>query len=96
MDNTKVQDAASYQQLLDLAARADVHEGIRQGLQDVALGHTRPAQDVFNQIRERCAYSVEVTDPPKTGGSLLLRVEHRHPRLIEVAPVACDDRKAVM
>jgi prevent-host-death family protein len=48
-----VQDAASYQRLLDIAARADPHEGIRQGLQDVALGHTRPAQEVFNKIRDR-------------------------------------------
>ncbi len=48
-----VQDAASYQRLLDLAARADVHEGIRQGLADVVLGRTRPAQEVFNEIRER-------------------------------------------
>jgi prevent-host-death family protein len=48
-----VQDAASYRRLLDLAARADAHEGIRQGLQDVALGHTRPAKEVFDKIRAR-------------------------------------------
>jgi prevent-host-death family protein len=48
-----VQDAESYQRLLDIVARADVHEGIRQGLEDVAHGRTRPAQEVFNEIRRR-------------------------------------------
>jgi len=48
-----VQDAESYQRLLDIAARADVHEAIRQGLEDVAHGRTRPAQEVFNEIRRR-------------------------------------------
>lgn len=46
-----VQDAESYQRLLDIVARADVHEAIRQGLEDVAQGRTRPAQEVFNEIR---------------------------------------------
>jgi hypothetical protein len=36
---TLVQDAEAYQELLDLAA-----EGIRQGLEDVANGRTRPAR----------------------------------------------------
>ena len=48
-----VQDAESYQRLLDIAARADVHEAIRQGLEDVAHGRTRSAQEVFNEIRRR-------------------------------------------
>ena len=46
-----VQDAEAYQRLLDTAARADVHEAIRQGLDDVAHGRTRPARDVFDDIR---------------------------------------------
>lgn len=50
-----VQDAAAYQRLLDLAARADVHEAIRQGLEDVAKGRTRPARQAFNEIRRRYA-----------------------------------------
>jgi prevent-host-death family protein len=50
-----VQDAAAYQHLLDLAARADVDEAIRQGLDDVAQGRTRPARDVFEEIRRRHA-----------------------------------------
>ena len=39
--------------LLDTAARADVHEAIRQGLEDVGHGRTRPAREVFNEIRRR-------------------------------------------
>ena len=46
-----VQDAEAYQHLLDLAARADSVEGIRQGLDDIAHGRTRPAREVFEGIR---------------------------------------------
>ncbi|HLJ27461.1 MAG TPA: type II toxin-antitoxin system Phd/YefM family antitoxin [Candidatus Angelobacter sp.] len=46
-----VQDAKAYQHLLDLAARADAHEGIRQGLEDAAKGRTRPAREVFEAMR---------------------------------------------
>jgi prevent-host-death family protein len=35
-----VQDAASYQKLLDLAEDARVVEGIRQGLEDMKVGRT--------------------------------------------------------
>jgi prevent-host-death family protein len=48
-----VQDAEAYQRLLDLAADASAAEGIRQGLEDLANGRTRPAQDVFDEIRAR-------------------------------------------
>ena len=48
-----VQDAEAYQRLLDIAARADAEEGIRQGLDDVAHGRTRPAREVFNEIRRK-------------------------------------------
>ena len=47
-----LQDAESYQHLLDLAAQADAAEGTRQGLEDVKKGRTRPARDAFNQIRK--------------------------------------------
>jgi prevent-host-death family protein len=46
-----VQDAEAYQRLLDLAAEANAAEGIRQGLDDVATGRTRPAREVFDEIR---------------------------------------------
>jgi prevent-host-death family protein len=48
-----VQDAEAYQRLLDIAARADVFEAIRQGFDDVTHGRTRPAKDVFNELRRR-------------------------------------------
>jgi len=48
-----VQDAAAYQRLLDIAARADAEEGIRQGLEDVSHGRTRPAKEVFDEIRRK-------------------------------------------
>ncbi len=46
-----VQDAASYQALLDLAENARVTEGIRQGLEDMHAGRGRPAAVVFADIR---------------------------------------------
>ena len=48
-----VQDAEAYQRLLDIAARADAFEAIRQGLDDVARGRTRPAREVFAEIRHK-------------------------------------------
>ena len=48
-----VQDAEAYQRLLDIAARADSEEGIRQGLDDVAHGRTRPAKEAFDKIRRK-------------------------------------------
>ena len=48
-----VQDAEAYQRLLDIAARADSEEGIRQGLDDVAHGRTRPVKEVFDDIRRK-------------------------------------------
>ena len=50
-----VQDAASYQRLLDIAALADADEGIRQGLDDVARGRTLPAKKAFDRIRGKYA-----------------------------------------
>jgi prevent-host-death family protein len=48
-----VQDAEAYQRLLDITARADVHEAIRQGLNDVTHRRTRPAKEVFDRIRRQ-------------------------------------------
>lgn len=42
-----VQDAEAYQHLLDMAARADPEEGIRQGLADAKQGKVRPAREFF-------------------------------------------------
>ncbi len=48
-----VQDAQAYQQLLDIAARADVYEALRQSEDDIARGRTRPAREIFNELRRR-------------------------------------------
>ena len=48
-----VQDAEAYQHLLDLAAEASAAEGIRQGLEDLRTGRTRPARVVFDEIRAK-------------------------------------------
>jgi prevent-host-death family protein len=45
-----VQDAESYQRLLDIAARADAAEGIRQGIEDANRGKTRPARKFFDEF----------------------------------------------
>jgi prevent-host-death family protein len=48
-----VQDAQAYQRLLDIAARADANEGIRQGQDDAALSRTRPAREFFAEFEAR-------------------------------------------
>lgn len=48
-----VQDAAAYQRLLDIAARADIYEALRQSEDDIAHGRTRSAREVFNELRRR-------------------------------------------
>ncbi len=48
-----VQDAESYQRLLDIAARASEEEGIRQGLEDAKQGRGRPAKEVFTEFRRK-------------------------------------------
>jgi len=50
-----VQDAEAYQRLLDIAAQADAHEGIRQGIQDVKKGRLRPARESLELFRSRHA-----------------------------------------
>lgn len=50
-----VQDAEAYQRLLDIAASISAEEGIRQGLDDVTQGRTRPATEVFDSIRRKHA-----------------------------------------
>ena len=48
-----VQDAEAYQRLLDLAARANEEEAIRQGLEDVKEGRTRPAREFFAEFEAK-------------------------------------------
>ena len=46
-----VQDAEAYQRLLDLAAKADSREGIRQGLEEARGGKGRLARDFFAEFK---------------------------------------------
>jgi prevent-host-death family protein len=48
-----VQDAKSYQRLLNIAARADVYEALRQSEDDIAHGRTRPAREFLEEFRRR-------------------------------------------
>ena len=48
-----VQNATSYQKLLDLADRQQAIEGIREGLEDVEAGRTRPAEEVHEDLRKK-------------------------------------------
>jgi prevent-host-death family protein len=48
-----VQDAEAYQRLLDIAAGADEEEAIRQGLEDVKEGRTRPAREFFAEFEAK-------------------------------------------
>ena len=48
-----IQEASAYQRLLDLAALGSAEEGIRQGLADLAAGRTRPASEVFDELRAK-------------------------------------------
>jgi prevent-host-death family protein len=45
-----VQDAEAYQRLVDLAARADAVEGIRQGMEDEKHGRLRPVREFFAEF----------------------------------------------
>jgi len=45
-----VQDAEAYQHLLDIAARADAEEGIRQGLENAKEGKLRPVREFFDEF----------------------------------------------
>ena len=54
-----VQDAVSYQRMLDLIDRAEAIEGIRRGLEEVEQGKTRPAKQVFAKMRKKHRISEE-------------------------------------
>jgi len=48
-----VQDAEAYQRLLDIAARADMDEGVRQGLEDAKQGKSRPIREFFEEFEAK-------------------------------------------
>jgi len=45
-----VRDAEAIQRLLDIAARREAEEGIRQGLEDPSMGRTRLARQFFEEF----------------------------------------------
>jgi prevent-host-death family protein len=49
--------AIEYQRLQDIAADADEREGVRQGDEDIAAGRTRPAEEVFAEMRKQYGLS---------------------------------------
>jgi PHD/YefM family antitoxin component YafN of YafNO toxin-antitoxin module len=44
------QDTESYQRLLDIVARADAREGIRQGLEEARAGKGRDIEEFFSDF----------------------------------------------
>ena len=62
------QDAGAYQRLLDIAARADADEGIRQGLEQSKQGQGRDAEEFFADFE--AAHGISNEDhAPRTAGS---------------------------
>lgn len=48
-----VQDAASYQAMLDLVDRAEAIAGIKRGLDSIDRGEGIPAEEAFNRLRKK-------------------------------------------
>ena len=48
-----VQDAQSYQKMLDVIERAQAIEGIRRGLDQAKQGRTKPARKALDAIRKK-------------------------------------------
>jgi prevent-host-death family protein len=48
-----VQDAESYQAMLDRLEQIDAIEGIRRGLEQMERGEGKPAEEVFAEFRKR-------------------------------------------
>jgi len=48
-----VQNAEAYQRLLDIAADADVYEGLRQGLDEACSGKGRPVREFLAEFRAK-------------------------------------------
>lgn len=47
-----VQDARSYQRLLDLAERLETIQAVKEGLASVERGEGRPMEDVFDALEQ--------------------------------------------
>lgn len=55
-----VQDAEAYQRLLDIAARADAREGIRQGLEEAREGRAATSKNSSPSSKPLMAYRVKI------------------------------------
>lgn len=55
-----VQDAASYQAMAEAAELAITVQGIRRGLEQIAAGESRPADEFFKEFRAR--HGISLTD----------------------------------
>jgi hypothetical protein len=54
---TRVKNARSCQEKLDMAAQIDAAEGIRQGLDDARRGRTRPVRKFFEKFEARSPFT---------------------------------------
>jgi len=52
-----VQSPAEYQRLMAIARQSDINIGIRQGLDALAEGNTRPARKVFAELSKEYGIS---------------------------------------
>ena len=52
-----LQDPAEYERMLELLEAADVRDAIRQGLEDVKAGRARPAEEFFEEMRQKYGIS---------------------------------------
>jgi PHD/YefM family antitoxin component YafN of YafNO toxin-antitoxin module len=59
-----VQDAASYQNMLDAIDRAEAMEGIRRGLASFERGEGVPARKAFDQLFKK--YGISRPDKPRS------------------------------
>jgi predicted transcriptional regulator len=57
-----VQDAGSYQSLLERLDRLETVEAIRRGLKDVEEGRVRDAREALEELRSSLRYRVRITD----------------------------------
>ncbi|MBD2773429.1 type II toxin-antitoxin system Phd/YefM family antitoxin [Iningainema tapete] len=54
-----VQDAESYQKLVEAAEFRETIEGIRRGLEQMKQGQGRPAEEVFAELRQKLGIADE-------------------------------------
>jgi prevent-host-death family protein len=52
-----VQDASSYQNLIDSLDRAETLEAIRLGLEDIKAGRTRPVKEFLAELKKEFDFS---------------------------------------